>query len=74
MVWRADAQAFALYAYPTQGDASQASLRLAVWTMERGWQQWPELMPEDRKPWALGLPPDRRASRKRQRFAAELAQ
>lgn len=56
MVWRADAQAFALYAYPTQGDASQASLRLAVWTMERGWQQWPQLMPEDRKPWALGLP------------------
>lgn len=55
MVWRADAQAFALYAYPTQGDASQNSLRLVAWTMERGWQQWPDLMPEDSKPWALGL-------------------
>ena len=55
LVWRADAQAFALYACSSQEDSSQASLRLAVWSMERGWQQWPELLPEDRKPWALGL-------------------
>ncbi|RGE46786.1 hypothetical protein DZC30_03225 [Comamonas testosteroni] len=54
MVWRADGQGLALYAYPQQGEENSIR-RLVVWTAEKGWQQWPQLLPYDRKPWTVEM-------------------
>lgn len=55
LAWRDDGQAFALYAYPTGDEQECPVVRLAVWSLERGWQQWPETLPADRKSWSAGL-------------------
>ena len=54
MVWRADGQGLALYACPQQGEEN-AIRRLVVWTAEKGWQQWQQLVPYDRKSWNVGM-------------------
>lgn len=53
MVWREDAQALALYAYPAS-EQEVVVRRLVVWTAERGWQQWDAYQPDDRKAWTVG--------------------
>ncbi|GGH67367.1 hypothetical protein GCM10010975_37100 [Comamonas phosphati] len=55
LAWREDGQAFALYACPADDGQEHPRLRLAVWSVERGWQQWPETMPADRKSWSVSL-------------------
>lgn len=55
LAWRDDGQAFALYAYPVGDVQERPVVRLAVWSLERGWQQWPETLPADRKSWSVGL-------------------
>ncbi|MEQ6433896.1 hypothetical protein V8Z74_02405 [Comamonas sp. w2-DMI] len=55
LAWREDGQAFALYACPAGDEQERPLLRLAVWSVERGWQQWPETLPADRKSWSVGL-------------------
>ena len=58
-VWREDGQAFACYGYPASEGSRKAGLRLGVWSIEHGGQQWSEWCPEDRKPWIVNiLPPD----------------
>lgn len=52
-IWRADGQAFACYGYPIADDARKAGVRLGVWSLNFGGQQWSEWLPEDRKPWAV---------------------
>ena len=54
MVWRADGLGLALYACPQQGEEN-AIRRLVVWTAEKGWQQWQQLVPYDRKSWNVGM-------------------
>lgn len=55
-VWRPDGQAFACYGYPVSEDLNASSgVRLGVWSLAFGGQQWSEWMPEDRKPWAMCL-------------------
>lgn len=54
MVWRADGQGLALYAYPQQGEENSIR-RLVIWTAEKGWQQWQQLVPHDRKFWAVEM-------------------
>ena len=53
MVWRADGQALALYAYPADDAQEYRERRLVVWTAEHGWQQWDAYQPYDRKSWSV---------------------
>lgn len=53
MVWRDDAQALALYAYPADDAQEYLQRRLVVWTAEQGWQQWAGYQPHDRKSWSV---------------------
>lgn len=55
LAWREDGQAFAMYAYAAQSEEESPQLRLVVWSAQRGWQQWPDAMPADRKSWVVGL-------------------
>ena len=52
-VWRPDGQAFACYGYPAQDDVRKTGVRLGVWSVEFGGQQWSEWLPDDFKPWAV---------------------
>jgi hypothetical protein len=53
LVWRPDGQAFACYGYPANNGARTPTVRLGAWSLALGGQQWPELMPQDRKPWTV---------------------
>ena len=53
-VWRPDGQAFACYGYPVN-DGARSRVRLGVWSLAFGGQQWSAWMPEDRKPWSVSL-------------------
>lgn len=55
LVWRADGQAFACYGYPVNAQCREQGLRLGVWSLQFGGQQWSSWLPEDRKPWAVTL-------------------
>ena len=55
LVWRPDGQAFACYGYPVADDGRQSGVRLGVWSVTFGGQQWSEWLPEDRKPWAVSV-------------------
>ena len=57
-VWRPDGQAFACYGVPAAESGRQIPLRLGVWSLNLGGQQWSQWLPEDRKPWAVGVPMD----------------
>lgn len=54
-VWRPDGQAFACYGYPAHAGGRKPSIRLGVWSLAFGGQQWSTWMPEDRKPWSVTL-------------------
>lgn len=54
-VWRPDGQAFASYGYPVTDSAHKPKMRLGVWSLALGRQQWSYWMPEDRKPWTVNL-------------------
>ena len=54
-VWRPDGQAFACYGYPINEGIRRPVVRLGVWSMAFGGQQWTTWMPEDRKPWLVSL-------------------
>ena len=53
LVWRADGQAFACYGYPVSEDVRKLGVRLGVWSVTYGGQQWSEWLPEDHKPWSV---------------------
>jgi len=55
LVWRPDGQAFACYGYPVTEDARKTGVRLGVWSVTFGGQQWSQWLPEDRKPWSVTL-------------------
>lgn len=52
-VWRPDGRAFACYGYPAAAEAQPPSMRLGVWSLEMGGQQWTQWLPGDHKPWAV---------------------
>lgn len=54
-VWRKDGQAFACYGYPVSDNGRKTSLRLGVWSLIFGGQQWSQWLPDDHKPWKVGL-------------------
>jgi hypothetical protein len=54
-VWRPDGQAFASYGFPVTDSAHKPKMRLGVWSLALGRQQWSYWMPEDRKPWTVNL-------------------
>ena len=54
-VWRPDGQAFACYGYPVNDVSRKPSVRLGVWSLTFGGQQWSTWLPEDRKPWSVAL-------------------
>ncbi|HEY4664418.1 MAG TPA: hypothetical protein VIG85_05485 [Comamonas sp.] len=53
--WRADGKAFACYGYPVRNGARDTEFQLLVWSVERGWQQWDQSQPADRKPWSISM-------------------
>lgn len=54
-VWRQDGQAFACYGYPASDSGRKAPVRLGVWSLAFGGQQWSYWLPEDRKPWRVDV-------------------
>lgn len=52
-LWRPDGQAFACYGYSVNDVTCKPSVRLGVWSVAFGGQQWSTWMPEDRKPWSV---------------------
>ena len=57
LVWRPDGQAFACYGYPANGAWKPSALRLGVWSLGLGGQQWSQWQPQDHKAWEVSLPP-----------------
>lgn len=53
VVWRSDGQAFACLGYPPSVTDRSAALRLGMWSVEHGGQQWSESMPADHKDWQV---------------------
>ncbi|MBQ0131299.1 MAG: hypothetical protein KBT18_03745 [Comamonas sp.] len=72
VVWRGDGQAFACYGYPVIAGGRSPQLRLGVWSVVHGGQQWSAWMPEDRKNWHISIyQPDRLATASRQKTALQ---
>ncbi|MBF6632365.1 MAG: hypothetical protein ITG01_14645 [Comamonas sp.] len=72
VVWRGDGQAFACYGYPVVAGGRSPQLRLGVWSLAQGGQQWSAWMPTDRKAWHVSpYMPDPSASSVRQKAALQ---
>lgn len=55
LVWRADGQAFACYGFPVSAQCRKQGVRLGVWSLQFGGQQWSSWLPSDHKPWEVTL-------------------